>query len=152
MQTFLPYKDFAESAGCLDRHRLGKQRIETLEILVILSNDQPEWMSDGWYERCLSHSNHPAVLMWEDYVEALVEYGVCICEEWVSRGYADRQRERILEYSWGDEVVMPDWLTDDFVRRHRSNLLRKNHDYYSKFGWDVPADLPYLWPRNSCWE
>ena len=31
MQTFLPYSDYVASAKCLDRQRLEKQRIETLE-------------------------------------------------------------------------------------------------------------------------
>ena len=33
MQTFLPYPDFARSAAVLDRQRLGKQRVEVLQIL-----------------------------------------------------------------------------------------------------------------------
>ena len=33
MQTFLPFADFAETAAVLDHRRLGKQRIEVLQIL-----------------------------------------------------------------------------------------------------------------------
>ena len=33
MQTFLPYPDFKKSASCLDYKRLGKQRVEGLQIL-----------------------------------------------------------------------------------------------------------------------
>ena len=33
MQTFLPVADFEESARLLDSPRLGKQRVETLQIL-----------------------------------------------------------------------------------------------------------------------
>lgn len=51
MQTFLPYKSFAESAACLDNKRLGKQRVEVLQILKALHNP-----SYGW-------QNHPAVKM-----------------------------------------------------------------------------------------
>ncbi len=36
MQTFLPYPDFARSAAVLDPARLGKQRVETLQILRAL--------------------------------------------------------------------------------------------------------------------
>ena len=32
MQTFLPLPTFAASAQCLDRARLGKQRVETLQF------------------------------------------------------------------------------------------------------------------------
>jgi len=28
---------------------------------------------------------------------------------------------------------------------HRSNLLRKNFEFYSKFGWKEPDNLPYIW-------
>ena len=33
MQTFMPYPDYSESARCLDRQRLGKQRVEAFQIL-----------------------------------------------------------------------------------------------------------------------
>lgn len=36
MQTFLPYPSFVESAKCLDRQRLGKQRVEVLQLLKAL--------------------------------------------------------------------------------------------------------------------
>ena len=49
MQTFLPYDDFEKTAQCLDRLRLGKQRVETLQILKALLI--PKY---GW-------KNHPVV-------------------------------------------------------------------------------------------
>ena len=33
MQTFLPYPEFARTAGCLDMRRLGQQRVEALQVL-----------------------------------------------------------------------------------------------------------------------
>ena len=33
MQTFLPYKNFYECAKVLDQKRLGKQRVEVLQLL-----------------------------------------------------------------------------------------------------------------------
>jgi len=36
MQTFLPFPDFEESAYALDQKRLGKQRVETLQIMQAL--------------------------------------------------------------------------------------------------------------------
>lgn len=33
MQTFLPYPDFCGTALVLDRKRLGKQRVEALQVL-----------------------------------------------------------------------------------------------------------------------
>lgn len=37
MQTFLPYEDFEQTASVLDRQRLGKQRVETLQLLKALT-------------------------------------------------------------------------------------------------------------------
>ena len=134
MQTFLPYPDFAESAYCLDRQRLGKQRVEVLQLLRAINGETKGWR------------NHPAARMWQPYLEALVEYGVYICEEWISRGYRDNCRQQIIDQSWGHRVVMPSWLTHKFCRSHQSNLVRKNPQHYRPFFPDVPDNLPYVWP------
>ena len=65
MQTFLPYADFERSARALDAKRLGKQRVETIQVVRALT--RPGY---GW-------ANHPAVLMWKGYEEALGRYGFC---------------------------------------------------------------------------
>ena len=64
MQTFLPYADFKQSAQCLDMKRLGKQRVEALQIHNIVSGKRT---SGGWM-------NHPAVAMWQGHAEALADY------------------------------------------------------------------------------
>ena len=70
MQTFLPYAGFADSAAVLDVPRLGKQRVETLQILRAL-----QFPDYGW-------RNHPAVLMWRGRVPALVSYGLSCVAAW----------------------------------------------------------------------
>jgi hypothetical protein len=60
MQTFLPYPGFLHSARSLDRRRLGKQRVETLQVLRGLT-----WPRYGW-------RHHPTVKMWAGYEEALL--------------------------------------------------------------------------------
>src|SRR5436190_17613320 len=77
MQTFLPVADFEESARLLDSPRLGKQRVETLQILRAL--ELPDY---GW-------ANHPAVLMWRGRTPALVAYGLAMVRVWRERGFAD---------------------------------------------------------------
>src|SRR4051794_41669190 len=74
MQTFLPYADFGASSIALDDRRLGKQRVETFQILRALT-----WPNYAW-------KNHPAVRMWRGFVPALVAYGLANCAEWVRRG------------------------------------------------------------------
>lgn len=141
MQTFLPYPDFDESAKCLDRQRLGKQRVEVLQILKALMNN------GGW-------ANHPATKMWRGYVPALVCYGVSICTEWRHRGYKDTCLSKMLGfYDIGlhsFRLELPYWIGDsDFHLAHKSNLLRKFPEYYGKFWKDVPDNLPYVWPHTQ---
>ena len=52
MQTFLPYAGFADTAQVLDKRRLGKQRVEAIQVLRALT--VPGY---GW-------RHHPAATMW----------------------------------------------------------------------------------------
>ena len=135
MQTFLPYPDFELSARSLDRARLGKQRVEVLQLLKALAS------GGAW-------SNHPASKMWRGYTNSLVAYGVVVCVEWIERGYKDSCLEKILAYYDRErEQPLPDWVgLPEFHAAHRSNLLRKAPEHYQKFGWVEADDLPYVWP------
>lgn len=138
MQTFLPYASFDESAKALDNRRLGKQRVEVLQLLRALSG-----LTKGW-------TNHPAARMWRDARGALVEYGIAICDEWIRRGFKDTCREKIAAYRPSGEAVRPAWLGNpDFHSAHRSNLLRKDPVHYGRFGWSEPPTKPYIWPVGA---
>jgi hypothetical protein len=138
LQTFLPYSDFEITVKCLDYKRLGKQRVEAHQILNILLGKQK---SNAWL-------NHPCVKMWRGYEHSLGEYMNCCIKEWVKRGYNNTMKlyadddirlKNIIKY--------PIWLGNKkFHASHRSNLLRKNFDFYSKFNWEEKNDLPYYWP------
>jgi Pyrimidine dimer DNA glycosylase len=139
MQTFLPYESYQKSAKILDRQRLGKQRVETLQILNALSN--PDY---GW-------QNHPAVNMWRGYEFELVVYGIAICKEWISRGYKDTCLQKISCFADtipNISIEVPEWIgNEDLHKSHRSNLLRKNPEYYGKlFEQGLVDDLEYVWP------
>lgn len=133
MQTFLPFPDYARSAHCLDRARLGKQRVEAMQLL----NGQRPY--------------HPASIMWRGYEGALARYTLAICAEWTGRGYVDSVADKVLDRwqsEWTDSP-MPPWFGDfAFHRAHRSNLLRKNREHYAPFfELGLPDNLDYLWPR-----
>ena len=136
MQTFLPIPDFKASASCLDRLRLGKQRVEVKQLLNAIASG-----TGGW-------ANHPAARMWRGHEEALAEYGLAVCEEWISRGYRDSLAPEFRKLCLDKpSIVKPAWFGDSaFHDSHKSNLLRKDLVYYCKFGWNVPHDLPYVWP------
>jgi len=138
MQTFLPYPNFDRSAQVLDMRRLGKQRVEVLQILMTLLTGREAW------------SNHPAVKMWKGHEAALARYGLVICLEWRDRGFKDTCYDKIFSLSSDirrpGTVVLPSWLTDDFCRAHQSNLIRKMPEHYRPLWPDVPDDLEYVWP------
>jgi hypothetical protein len=47
----------------------------------------------------------------------------------------------------GKPARYPPWMRDwSIMTSHRSNLLRKDADWYSQFGWLVKPNLPYKWP------
>ena len=133
MQTFLPYPDFHSTALVLDWRRLGKQRVEAMQILNILTGKTGK---KGWI-------NHPAVKMWRGYERALMSYANEIIREWIRRGY----KNNMSLYSVGKgRIKYPPWLGNkDFHRSHRSNLLRKDFNWYHKF-FNEPDDLSYIWP------
>jgi hypothetical protein len=80
VQTFLPFESFAETAAVLDQRRLGKQRVEVLQILRALTRDGYGWRS------------HPAVLMWKGHEEALGAYGRAIVDAWTALGFSGGRR------------------------------------------------------------
>jgi hypothetical protein len=173
MQTFLPYADYAQSAAVLDQKRLGKQRVETLQIMQVLlgerlitsdkfyrkdgriqriPRDKAKWTrepltSKGW-------RNHPAVTMWRGHELELLRYQEAICNEWTSRGYKDtcleKTRELVAPHLEKLSEGEPSWLGDDkFHLGHKSNLKRKNEEFYSTVWPKIASDLPYEWPANN---
>ena len=152
MQTFLPCHEFTESAQVLDKRRLGKQRVETIQVLRALTV-----AGYGW-------RHHPAAAMWAGYEEALVRYGLDICAVWCESGNADTCAATLVEDltpTIGQRSVrsqpelaaageLPPWLGDAaFHRSHQAALVRKDPEHYRRFFPDVPDDLPYVWPASD---
>jgi hypothetical protein len=150
VQTFLPYADFERSARALDTKRLGKQRVECIQVVRGLTVSGYGWR------------HHPAVKMWRGHEEALGCYGLVCCRVWTALGHADTCAATIAEDLATVGVAgirtqpeleaagaLPAWLGDeDFHRSHRSSLVRKDPDFYRPLFPDVPDDLPYVWPTS----
>lgn len=148
MQTFLPYADFRRSAEVLDHKRLGKQRVECLQVLRGLT--VPTY---GW-------RHHPAVKMWRGREEALGSYTFTMCQVWTDLGHADTVAATVRaelaalgvaevreQAALAEAGALPRWLGDDELHlSHRSALVRKDPDHYRPIFGDVPDDLPYVWP------
>ena len=122
MQTFLPYPSFEQSAAVLDDRRLGKQRVEALQVVRALTR-----ATYGW-------KNHPAART----------------PAWRPSPPTSRWRAR-RRYAAKAELAgaraPPDWLGDErFHRSHRAALLRKDPEHYGPLFPDVDPDQPYHWP------
>ena len=129
MQTFLPYKDFKQTAKVLDYKRLGKQRVEAMQIVQTIDNNT------GW-------RHHPIVKMWTPYTNALKLYHNIIIIEWIDRGYNNNMKF----YDLPSDIQYPNWLGHEpFHKSHRANLLRKDYRFYSQYGWHENSELPYIW-------
>jgi len=151
MQTFVPHADFEASARALDAKRLGKQRVEVIQIVRALTVPGYAW------------SQHPAVLMWKGYEEALGRYGLTMCQVWVELGFGDTCAATITaelarfgigeirsEADLAEAGALPPWLGDDAVRvSHQSALVRKDPELYRKHFPDVRPDVDYVWPVRS---
>ena len=137
MQTFLQYENMSESVACLDTKRLGKQRVEALQVHNIITGALTK--KGKPYKGFV---NHPVVNIWRDHVDALALYtNLCILE-WMARGY-----KNTMEYlPIGKGITLPNLFGNkEFHDSHRSNLLRKDEEHYGQFGWNVPTDMPYVW-------
>jgi Pyrimidine dimer DNA glycosylase len=152
VQTFLPYPGFLRSAQALDQRRLGKQRVETLQVLRGLTRPRYGWR------------HHPAVKMWAGYEEALVRYGLTVCAVWSATGLADTCAVTLgvdLATACGithvrpqEELAvageLPPWLGDEPLHRsHRASLLRKDPAFYGPLFGEEPSDIPYVWPASD---
>lgn len=140
MQLFLPYADLTKSAQCLDRLRLGKQRVEAMTIAKTILGESTAWQ------------HHPAVKMVKNYPSFLFAYWACIVKEWVARGYKDNTMTtwHELQSKYGIDKIpksVPPWLgNENFHKSHQSNLVRKDFNHYSQFFPNIPSDLEYMWP------
>jgi hypothetical protein len=152
MQTFLPYPDFVESAKVLDNRRLGKQRVEAIQVLRALT--VPGY---GW-------RHHPAAAMWAGYEEALVRYGLDVCAVWCDGGHSDTCAVTLVadlasttgittprtQAQLGRSGELPPWLGEpELHRSHQSALLRKDPAHYGPIFVGIPDDLPYVWPASD---
>ena len=153
MQTFLPYKDFDQSAEVLDNKRLNKQILEGYQILKVLSSDDPK---AGW-------RNHPAVKMWRGHEKALLAYIMCCVKEADKRGIKTENNVANIKAlffvnadNWGDGL--PNWFynidqSQRIMATHKANLYKKDPVYYFQFSSSVsdPNNKPCCEGCNYFW-
>nr|WP_216848410.1 MULTISPECIES: MSMEG_6728 family protein [unclassified Rathayibacter] len=148
VQTFLPFADLRASARALDSKRLGKQRVETLQIMRALT--VPGY---GW-------QNHPAVRMWRGHRPAVMAYQRETCDAWTDRGFADTCLEKTeaalaahpddLALYRAGTIELPPWFgRDDVHLSHRSKLVEKDPEHYAPLFPGTLPGLDYVWPVGA---
>jgi len=108
-----------KSLQTLDNKRLGKQRVETYQIISAITR-RPKLDGTpykGWL-------NHPCTVMWRDYVPALKLYMNYAIAEWIVRGFKNTMDfEQYIE----DQVVLPPFIGNErFHSSHRVRMDRKS--------------------------
>ena len=140
MQTFMTHDNYVDSARALDNKRLGKQRVEAYQVFKALRGDYAD--TGAWV-------NHPATVMWRGHEYELALYGLTISVEFFERGFdgmnmVETFTEIVSQLLETNTERYPWWVTDTTLHlTHRSNLMRKDANYYD-FG--VPNNIPYIWP------
>ena len=150
LQTFLPHgPDFEATARSLDRQRLLKQRVETLQIINALAG-----RSAGW-------RNHPATRQWSGYEGTLMKYQEAVCAEVVKRGYRDTclMKTRDVLGDFSDALGSKPPFLDDrrLMITHRASLYRKLPEHYPQFKHEDQiyrdyvccARCSYWWPTHQ---
>jgi hypothetical protein len=160
MQTFFTTTgSVTEHAQYLDNKRLHKQALEAWQILMTLTELDPE----GNYREPKGWKHHPAVIMWAGREYALTQYAISMVDEWERRGFKSSLRFKILrtwmkyvgnrhaDINYGSPKWMHPEVFPDIVTTHRQALLVKNYSWYSQWNWqeDIgvePTEYTYLWP------
>lgn len=132
MQTFLPYPDYYQALECLDDRRLRNQVFREGKTLI----------NGKW-------PHHPASKMWRGHYHHLALYCLEGLRVLRARGRAYPEWEqyyRVLRETFPDNGPPP-WLGDERLHSsHRANLLRKDPDWHSQFGWTEEPTEGYWWP------
>ena len=122
MQLFLPHADFKKSARDLDVRRLGKQRLEILELITF------------------RRPNHPCARAWRGHEYQAAIFGLAVCDEWIRRGYKDTQRDKIREAMKEllYQPLYPSWFGKKQIHDiYKGRLISKSPDFYSQIYKDI---------------
>lgn len=135
MITLMPFPDFALSLCCLDDKRLERQRMDALNIHKMIKGNH-----SGWTHR-------PECMMWYGYLPALAWYFNLANSYYKKRGLGIP----LEDLYGGFPKIFPPWMGNTKLHlSHQSKLIGENGPHYRLwFGYQVPANLPYYWPKVS---
>ena len=160
VNTFITSPSLEKCAKNLDNLRLGKQRVECIQLISFIENTNNK-----------GFKNHPVLIMWKEHVTALKVYCNFMIREFIARGFENTipiyelDETKIVFYDnifneetglteiikpqiEKDSIVFPIWFNwNPLILTHQASLLKKNNNYYSKIFEHNPKffKLGYLW-------
>ena len=145
VNTFIVSTNLKKNFKILDRRRLGKQRLECLQIINALEGTSTGYINHSATKAFYSENKKEL----KNNIKALkIYYNYCL-REWIKRGYKnsmefytiykDIDKDTYEEYtSYNNRregiVYMP-WFFSyrPFILSHQASLLRKEKDYYKEY-------------------
>ncbi len=114
---------------------MDRQRVEAFKIMELLGG------------RRYRPFKHPMVIMWDGYYKALlVYYNICLTV-WEERGFKNTGLKKINTFG---TYGCPTWIYNRNLNlSHRSNLIRRNPEFYKRLWPEVPDNIPYLWTSQK---
>jgi hypothetical protein len=151
VQTFAPLQDATEIAKVLDYRRLGKQRVETKQLLMALLGldkaGEPTTVPASPHTRY-----HPITRAWAGHEFALWQYGMAMCIEWIGRGYNSTIHTwfEAVEAGLDSAPGWPWWWgTPQITDNHQRMLVWKEPSHYATIWPDKAVDpenfVPGYW-------
>lgn len=142
MNIYMPFPDLTKSAECLDDRRLDKVRSDISAVLRACAEPPP----------VAPNKEHSAIKMWRGNERFLINYGIVVCSEWMSRGNTDSTLAKMMKLRADfpeESDKAPEWFgTDELHKSHQSMLLRLQPSHYKPYFGDTPDDLQMFWPRS----
>jgi hypothetical protein len=133
---------FEFTAKNLDKQRRFKQAVESHQIIETIIKKQNGQTNVGF-------GNHPAVIMWENYLDALKDYYNIVLKYAIE---VDKVETKMTYYEVPENVEVP-WFCEykPLIFSHRARLYQKNPSFYEN-RFDFPEEylnIGYIWIRED---
>jgi hypothetical protein len=137
--------DLEKTFQCLDKARLTKQLVETVQLVETIEKVKQEACKKTAF------GNHPVVRMWFDHESALIDYGLR-CAAVIAERFSDYKRHNMVEKLLNNPLcqkgpMYPPWFNDPkLYMSHRASLFFKSPDLYPQFEEEAKMYDQYAWP------
>lgn len=112
MQTFMPYSDFEKVAQCLDNKRLGKQRVEALQIYNVLKKIYAKERGELPYYINAEIEKNEGCTNCPYLKQCIDEAGYTLMDEW---GKCPDEINDDVKIAWEHHPIVKMWKGHDYA-------------------------------------